>query len=78
MYKDIGKPWALSTPRKLYEAAKSEGIKFSECISYLNAQEDYSLHKKYKIEFSSKPHNSKPTQKNNCFWLGGFVEIIPI
>ena len=55
LYKDIGKPWALSTPRKLYEAAKSEGIKFSECISYLNAQEDYSLHKNTRLNFPRNP-----------------------
>ena len=51
LYNDIGKPHALSTPHKLYEAAKTRGIKLRDCVSYLNSKNDYTLHKTTRLNY---------------------------
>lgn len=51
LYTDIGKPYALSSPRKLYEAAKAHGISLSDCIEFLNSKDDYSLHRATRLNF---------------------------
>ena len=51
LYTDIGKPYALSSPRKLYDAAKSHGISLSNCIEFLNSKDDYTLHRTTRLNF---------------------------
>ena len=51
LYHDIGQPYALSSPRKLYEAARSKGISESDVVKYISSQDDYTLHKPVRLNY---------------------------
>ena len=51
LYQDIGQPHSLSTPKKLYGAARSYGISLSECKTYLNSLQDYTLHRNTRLNY---------------------------
>ena len=51
LYNDIGQPYALSSPRKLYEEARKEGIAASDVLNYINSQDSYTLHKPTRLRF---------------------------
>ena len=39
LYRHFDKPYALSSPRKLYAVAKSYGITLKNCIDFLASQD---------------------------------------
>ena len=45
IYTDVKHPSGLSSPRRLWEAAKKYGITLKECRHFLQAQDSYTLHK---------------------------------
>ena len=45
IYTNVKHPNGLSSPRRLWDAAKKYGITLKECRDYLESQDSYTLHK---------------------------------